>query len=91
MLPLTGGAASRRWRPYKEAQIRALRGTGNAVTPRMNWRRRYGSTLERAIDAIVFGLLIVVAIRAPNTFIRAAVLVAAALVLIGRVIAWRRR
>lgn len=57
----------------------------------MNWRRRYGSTLERAIDATVFGLLIVVAIRAPNTFIRAAVPVAAALLLIGWVIAWRRR
>jgi hypothetical protein len=57
----------------------------------MNWWRRYGSALERAIDAAVFGLLIVVAIRAPNGFTRAAALIAAALMLIGWIVAWRRR
>jgi hypothetical protein len=57
----------------------------------MNWRRRYGNALEHAIDAAVFGLLIVVAIQAPIGFTGTAVLIAAALVLIGWIAAWRRR
>ena len=56
----------------------------------MNWRR-HGRILERALDAVVFGVLIVLAIQTQSAFTRIAVLIAAALVLIGWIIAWRRR
>jgi hypothetical protein len=57
----------------------------------MNWHRRYGNKIERAIDAAVFGIVVVVAIHAPNAFTKAPLLTAAALLLIGGLIAWRRR
>ena len=57
----------------------------------MNWHRRHGDKIERAIDAAVLGIVVVVAIHAPNAFTKAALLTAAALLLIGWLIAWRRR
>jgi hypothetical protein len=57
----------------------------------MNRRRGYGNRLERAIDAAVFGTLIVMAIQTQSAFTRIAALIAAAFVLFGRIVAWRRR
>jgi hypothetical protein len=48
----------------------------------MNGRRRYGNRVERAIDASVIGILVVVAIHSPNDFTRAAALIGAALLLL---------
>jgi hypothetical protein len=47
--------------------------------------------LERALDAIVLAALVGVAASTPSRFERAALLTAAALLLIGWVVAWRRR
>ena len=46
---------------------------------------------ERVIDAIVFGALAIVAIRTSSDFIRIVATAAAALLLIGWFVAWRRR
>ena len=56
----------------------------------MRWPRRYGGRVERSIDAIVFGILIVVAIRTTSNFTRVAAVIGAALLLLGWFVAWRR-
>lgn len=48
-------------------------------------------TFERAIDAIMFGVLVAVAIRTSSEFIRIMAAASAALLLIGWFVAWRRR
>jgi len=48
-------------------------------------------SLERAIDVIVLGILIVLMVRAPSDFIKVASLVAAVLLMLGSGIALRRR
>ena len=55
----------------------------------MRLRSRAG--LERAVDAAVLGILIVIAIRAETEFTRIAVLIAAVLLLLGWLAAWLRR
>jgi hypothetical protein len=47
--------------------------------------------VERAIDAIVFAVLVVVAVQTNSQFIRIMAAVSAALLLIGWFVAWRRR
>jgi hypothetical protein len=47
--------------------------------------------LERAIDIIILGILVVVLIRDPSNFTKGAVLVAIVLLALGWVMAWYRR
>ena len=47
--------------------------------------------LERAVDAIVLGIIGVLIFQTPSDLARGALLVAAALLVLGWVIAWRRR
>jgi hypothetical protein len=47
--------------------------------------------VERAIDAVVFAVLLAVAAQTDSQFIRVIAAVSAALLLIGWFVAWRRR
>ena len=47
--------------------------------------------LERTFDAVILGILVVVAIRTDGVFTRSALLLAAILMLLGWFVAWRRR
>lgn len=51
---------------------------------------KLGVAIERAVDAVVLGTLVIVALRTSGTFERLALLVAAALLLTGWVAAWYR-
>jgi hypothetical protein len=54
-------------------------------------RLHLGVGLERAIDAAVLVILIVIVIRTANEFIKVAALTAVALLVLGWFFAWRRR
>ena len=47
--------------------------------------------VERVIDAIVFAVLVAVAVRTDSQFIRVMAAASAGLLLIGGFVAWRRR
>jgi hypothetical protein len=50
----------------------------------------HATTVERVMDVIMFGALIVVSIRADSQFIRITTAVSAAILMIGWLIAWHR-
>jgi hypothetical protein len=47
--------------------------------------------IERVIDVFVLAILIAVMIRTPGVLVRAALLLACAMLVLGWLVAWRRR